>query len=202
MKITEKQLTNIIQSILKESYGRRGGTICLDFDGTVVTHEYPYVGKDIGAVPVLKKLVENGNRLILYTMRSHRPVRTPFGVIDTLQQAIDWFKENGIPLYGVNTNPGQEEWTDSPKAHGDLTIDDRNTGCPLKDGHVDWDAVENWLIDNGYIEEDEEIMLSDKRYYYMAKQRISQQFDELIKQGVEPYDIKLVVTNENNEEND
>ena len=32
--------------------------ICVDFDGTCVTHEFPKVGKDIGAVPVLKKLVD------------------------------------------------------------------------------------------------------------------------------------------------
>jgi len=28
--------------------------IVIDFDGTVVTHEFPKVGRDIGAVPVLK----------------------------------------------------------------------------------------------------------------------------------------------------
>jgi hypothetical protein len=31
--------------------------ICLDFDGSCVTHEYPIIGKDIGAIPVLKKLL-------------------------------------------------------------------------------------------------------------------------------------------------
>jgi hypothetical protein len=44
--------------------------ICIDFDGTCVTHEFPEVGKDIGAVPVLRKLVEQGHNLILFTMRS------------------------------------------------------------------------------------------------------------------------------------
>ena len=32
--------------------------IAIDFDGTCVTNEYPNVGKDIGAVPVLKRIVE------------------------------------------------------------------------------------------------------------------------------------------------
>ena len=41
--------------------------IVIDFDGTCVTHEFPLVGKDIGAIPVLKKLVENGHNLILFT---------------------------------------------------------------------------------------------------------------------------------------
>jgi len=42
----------------------------IDFDGTCVTHKFPKIGKEIGAVPVLKKLVEQGHRLILFTMRS------------------------------------------------------------------------------------------------------------------------------------
>lgn len=44
--------------------------IGIDFDGTVVTHDFPKIGKDIGAVPILRKLVENGHKLILHTMRS------------------------------------------------------------------------------------------------------------------------------------
>lgn len=37
--------------------------IAVDFDGTCVTHEFPEVGKDIGAVPVLKELVEKGMQI-------------------------------------------------------------------------------------------------------------------------------------------
>lgn len=44
--------------------------IGIDFDGTVVTHDFPKIGKDIGAVTILKRLVENGHKLILFTMRS------------------------------------------------------------------------------------------------------------------------------------
>lgn len=43
--------------------------IAVDFDGTVVTHAYPEIGDDAGAVAVLKELTDNGCRLILYTMR-------------------------------------------------------------------------------------------------------------------------------------
>lgn len=45
--------------------------IAVDFDGTCVTHEFPKIGKDIGAIPVLRKLVEKEHQIILYTMRSH-----------------------------------------------------------------------------------------------------------------------------------
>lgn len=35
-------------------------TINIDADGTIFTHDYPLIGKDIGAVPILKKLTDNG----------------------------------------------------------------------------------------------------------------------------------------------
>ena len=70
----------------------RNATIALDFDGTVVTHEYPHIGEDAGAVPVLKELVANGYRLILHTMRH--------GAL--LEQAVDWFRSLGIPLRFVD----------------------------------------------------------------------------------------------------
>lgn len=33
-------------------------TFAVDFDGTVVTHNYPEVGKNVGAEIILKKLAE------------------------------------------------------------------------------------------------------------------------------------------------
>lgn len=95
--------------------------IAVDFDGTCVTHEYPKVGREIGAVEVLKKLVAKGHHLILFTMRSGKE----------LEDAVDWFKGHSIPLYGVNTNPTQKDWTQSPKAYAQLYIDDAALGCPL-----------------------------------------------------------------------
>jgi len=95
--------------------------IAIDFDGTVVTHDYPRVGKDIGAVLVLKELVDNGHQLILFTMRSG----------DTLVDAIRWFASNDIPLYGVQFNPTQAEWTSSNKCYAQLYIDDAALGIPL-----------------------------------------------------------------------
>jgi len=122
--------------------------IAIDFDGTCVTHEYPAVGKDIGAVPVLKELVLSGHKLILYTMRSGRE----------LQDAIDWFKENGIELYAVGKDPDQEKWTSSNKTYAELYIDDAALGCPkiypstLRGRpYVDWLAVREKLVKTGHI---------------------------------------------------
>lgn len=71
--------------------------IVIDFDGTVVTHAFPQIGEDIGAVPVLKELISNGHRLILFTMRSNseRPESydpifdPPSGPL--LDEAVQWF---------------------------------------------------------------------------------------------------------------
>jgi hypothetical protein len=116
--------------------------IAVDFDGTCVTHDYPRVGKDIGAVPVLKKLTDSGHLLILNTMRSGRE----------LDDAVQWFIDNDIPLYGVNESPTQKSWTASPKVYANLYIDDAAHGCPLKMDRtvsnrpfVNWDYIlQNW----------------------------------------------------------
>lgn len=63
--------------------------IVVDFDGTCVTHTFPGIGDDIGAVPVLKELVKNGHDLILFTMRSNKPELDQFYLLD----AIEWFKK-------------------------------------------------------------------------------------------------------------
>lgn len=134
-------------------------TIGIDFDGTCVTHEFPKIGKDIGAVPVLRGLVESGHKLILFTMRSD--VVNPKGDDNELHlesgnyltDAVNWFKQNEIPLYGIQTNPTQHTWTKSPKAYAQLYIDDAALGCPLKFDmyisdrpFVDWVIVEELLI--------------------------------------------------------
>lgn len=117
--------------------------IIIDFDGTCVTHEYPYIGQDIGAVPVLKELVENGHKLTLFTMRSSKN--------GTLEKAIRWFSENEIPLNGIQSTPGQGVWTDSPKAYGELIIDDTCLGIPLTStsGYtfVNWEKVREMLVE-------------------------------------------------------
>jgi hypothetical protein len=116
--------------------------IAVDFDGTCVTHEYPNVGKEIGAVQVLKRITDAGNKIILFTMRSGKE----------LQDAVNWFKQNNIPLFGINENPEQHTWTESPKPYAHMYIDDAGFGCPLlfndeisSRGFVNWQIIESSL---------------------------------------------------------
>lgn len=116
--------------------------IAVDFDGTVVEHMYPKVGQDVPhAERVLKRLVPEYN-IILFTMRSG----------NELNEAVLWFVNKDIPLFGINVNPTQKNWTASPKAFAQIYIDDAALGCPLQDSvetsHkcVDWLIVEKMLF--------------------------------------------------------
>ena len=101
--------------------------ICVDFDGTIVDHRFPEIGLPVpGAVDWMLKWQDAGAKLILFTMRSDG------GKIgDALSRAVEYLKQNGIELYGVNKNPTQVHWTSSPKAFGQLYIDDAAFGSPL-----------------------------------------------------------------------
>lgn len=121
--------------------------IAIDFDGTCVTHEYPKTGKEIGAIPVLKRLIANNHNLILYTMRSGHE----------LELAKQWFLHNNIKLYGIQYHPTQANWTSSNKCYAHLYIDDAALGAPLiypEDGarpYINWNEVESLLIKKGLI---------------------------------------------------
>lgn len=120
--------------------------IAIDFDGTCVTHEYPKVGKDIGSIPILKKLIEKGHNLILFTMRDGKE----------LKDSINWFSENNIKLYGIQYNPTQKDWTQSNKCYAQLYIDDAALGCPLIYPNigrpfVDWEKVGVLLKEKGLL---------------------------------------------------
>lgn len=129
--------------------------IAVDFDGTCVDHRFPDIGQDLPhAVEVLRALVARGDRLILWTMRSDGRTETQVAEHQTekkeyLTEAVDWFKERGIELWGIQRNPEQDSWTGSPKAYAQLYIDDAALGCPLSQCQlvnmgrpgVDWRAV-------------------------------------------------------------
>lgn len=114
----------------------KGIIIAVDFDGTVVDHEYPAIGKEkLFAFQTLKELEKLGARLILWTFRSGKE----------LDEAVEYCRRNGIEFYAVNKNYPEEifDQTMSRKINADIYIDDRNIG-----GFPGWSGV--WQILNPY----------------------------------------------------
>lgn len=107
--------------------------IAIDFDGTVVEHRYPKIGKEIPfAVDTLKRLQADGHKLILWSVREGQ----------LLKDAVEWCRDRGIEFYAINSNhpeayyEGEEVPTAPRKLKADLFIDDRNLG-----GLPDWGAI-------------------------------------------------------------
>ena len=106
-------------------------TIAIDFDGTLVEHRYPEIGKEIPfAFETLRRLQQDRHRLILWTVREGR----------LLDEALAFCRERGIEFYAVNRDyPEEEKGANrhySRKLKADLFIDDRNLG-----GLPDWGTI-------------------------------------------------------------
>lgn len=126
-------------------------TIAVDFDGTIVEHRYPEIGKERPfATMTLRRLADEGHRLILWSVREGR----------LLDEAVEWCKERGVTFYAVNRDFEEEDGTGrnfSRKIKADLFIDDRNVG-----GLPDWGTIyalvhshktwEQLLIEDGVVE--------------------------------------------------
>ena len=105
-------------------------TIAVDFDGTIVTHEYPKIGRDIPfAIATLKRLQKDFQViLVLWTVREGR----------LLDEAVEYCRERGLEFYAVNANyPEENEREQQPRnLKPDLFIDGRNLG-----GLPDWEVI-------------------------------------------------------------
>jgi hydroxymethylpyrimidine pyrophosphatase-like HAD family hydrolase len=103
--------------------------IAIDFDGTIVEDTYPKIGKPrIFAFETMKRLQEDGHRLILWTYRCG----------SKLNEAVAFCQENGITFYAVNQSFPEEQYDHkvSRKIYADIYIDDRNIGGILGWGEV------------------------------------------------------------------
>lgn len=105
--------------------------IAVDFDGTIVTHEYPKIGREIPfAIETLKMLINDHHRLILWSVREGH----------LLDEAVEWCRERGVEFWAVNKDFPEENPKTSPhysrKLKADMFIDDRNIG-----GLPDWGEI-------------------------------------------------------------
>lgn len=105
-------------------------TIAVDFDGTIVEHRYPEIGREIPfATETLKMLIKEGHRLILWSVREGK----------LLDEAVEWCRERGVEFYAVNKDYPEESQEDrnySRKLKVGMFIDDRNVG-----GLPDWGII-------------------------------------------------------------
>ncbi len=111
--------------------------IAVDFDGTIVEHRYPEIGKEIPfATDTLRMLIAEQHKLILWSVREGK----------LLDDAVAWCKERGVTFYAVNKDFPEEkvEYNNhfSRKIKADLFIDDRNIG-----GLPDWGQIYRMIHD-------------------------------------------------------
>ena len=110
--------------------------IAVDFDGTIVEHKYPEIGKEKPfAIQTLRTLQREGNKVILFTAREG----------ELLDDAIAFCHERGLDFYAVNSNqpPDALFSRQTSKVIADVYIDDRNLG-----GIPDWTTIYEWI--NGH----------------------------------------------------
>lgn len=94
--------------------------IAVDFDGTIVEHRYPLIGKEKPfAIETLKKLQQEGHYIILWTVREK----------EFLEEAVDYCHSKGLDFHAVNCNLGEDKTSQyHRKINADIFIDDRNLG--------------------------------------------------------------------------
>lgn len=110
--------------------------IAIDFDGTIVEHKYPSIGKPLMfAFETMKMLQKEGHQLILWTVRTGK----------LLDEAVEFCRKNGIEFYAVNSNYPEEKYdvSTSRKILADIYIDDRNFG-----GFPGWGEIGQTLLKN------------------------------------------------------
>ncbi|MDA3879580.1 MAG: hydrolase [Prolixibacteraceae bacterium] len=103
--------------------------IAIDFDGTIVEHKYPEIGRVRPfAFQTLKMLQEKGHLLILWSYRSGK----------TLDEAVEFCRRNELEFYAINSSYPEEEFDSkkSRKIDCDCYIDDRNLGGILSWGEI------------------------------------------------------------------
>lgn len=106
--------------------------IAVDFDGTIVEHDYPRIGREKPfAIDTLRALVADGHRLILWTAREG----------DHLEEAVEFCRKRGVVFYAVNSDvPAGSLFAgrmkQMAKVKADIYIDDRNLG-----GLPDWGTI-------------------------------------------------------------
>lgn len=126
-------------------------TIYLDFDGTVVEHQYPLIGPlNIGCIEVIDKLYKTGHEIVINSMRAEYDKTFLKEAIEFLNKSLSDLN-NSTNRYALNHtdtkyDPTKWDWNLHFKTKR-IFIDDVCEGIPLKNGvrtnrvMVDWDKL-------------------------------------------------------------
>nr|DAH73209.1 MAG TPA: acid phosphatase [Caudoviricetes sp.] len=99
--------------------------LAVDFDGTIVTDEFPNIGKpNVGIIEQLKQLKSSGVKLILWTCRTNNNSGECY-----LDNAVNWCEKQGLIFDAVNDNIQEikDFYGQNPrKIFADLYLDDRS----------------------------------------------------------------------------
>ncbi|MBP3838255.1 MAG: hypothetical protein ILA04_03855 [Prevotella sp.] len=134
--------------------------IAVDFDGTIVTHEYPKIGKELPfATETLKMLIKQQHQVILWSVRER----------ELLDEAVEWCRARGVEFYAVNSDYPEETGKSndySRKLKADLFIDDRNVG-----GLPDWGTIYQMITEGKSYEQTLRERMKSSIYDKQAKKR-------------------------------
>ena len=98
----------------------------IDFDGTIVNNEYPFIGSLKPYVKeVINALYEGGHRILIWTCRSEDNHSD-----GTLKDVVEYLNSNSIYYDDINKNIPAEVigFAPHPKIYADIYIDDRQLG--------------------------------------------------------------------------
>lgn len=128
--------------------------IYLDFDGTVVEHDYPRIGElNPMAIEVITKLKNAGHEIILNTYRANLNKKLLLDSAKYLNERV-FTEGSGIKMVDSKINPEPFDW-ERILSEEVLFIDDIAQSIPLRPqkkvrgSMVDWVELDYQLLDNG-----------------------------------------------------
>jgi hypothetical protein len=116
--------------------------IYLDFDGTVVEHQYPLVGRvNPGSFMVIEKLANAGHDIILNTMRSNFED-------NSLEMSIEFMNNYPYSNFVVKSWRSNKllpsKWERPSTKMTRIFIDDIADNIPMRDGFHEGSYMVNW----------------------------------------------------------
>jgi predicted mannosyl-3-phosphoglycerate phosphatase (HAD superfamily) len=116
--------------------------IAIDFDGTLVEHAFPEIGKPINrAFEMVQKLKDYGHKVILWTCRNDTD--EALNGRKVLSEAVAFCKKQGITFDAINQNINGLGFNPIPKIYADYYIDDRSFGTHV----INYELIIHTLTD-------------------------------------------------------